>query len=194
MITVSVNIKPTKLECSRTKRGFVPIEKLLCARVHRRGKITHIFLSASDQLKDKFNTSSPSEDRARFAEPLAAFIEKMSSHAGSVTDPSAYEKQIAARLCPTMLPYEVGTQAAFDQADFNGRSLGEDVMDVMLTLAGNKPLADGVAPDRARIRGDFPYFGEPYRKAEQAGVIPVHHRADGGTGATGIAGHLHQHG
>ena len=134
--------------------------------------ITHIFLSASDQLKDKFNTSSPSEDRALFAQPIAAFIENMSSYAGSVTDPSAYGKQIAERLCPTMLPYEVGTQAAFDQADFNGRSLGEDVTDVMLTLAGNKPLDDGVAPDRARIRGDFPYFGEPYGKAEQAGVIP----------------------
>ena len=134
--------------------------------------VTHVFLSASDQLKDKFNTSPPSEDTALFAQPIADFIEKMSSYAGSVTDRAAYGKQIAARLCPTMLPYEVGTQAAFDQADFNGRALGEDVTDVMLTLAGNKPLDDGVAPDRARIRGDFPYFGEPYSKAEQAGVIP----------------------
>jgi hypothetical protein len=46
-------------------------------------------------------------------------------------------------------------------------------MDVMLTLASNKPLADGVAPDPARVRNDFPYYGDPYRKDEQVGVTPV---------------------
>jgi hypothetical protein len=51
--------------------------------------------------------------------------------------------------------------------------LGEDVMGVMLTLASNKPMADGVAPDRSRTRPDFPYFGEPYTKAEQEGMTPV---------------------
>jgi hypothetical protein len=71
------------------------------------------------------------------------------------------------------LPYRLGTDAAFDQAGFNGRPLGEDVMDVMLTLASNKPLADGAAPDRSRVRSEFPYFGEPFTKAEQAGVTPV---------------------
>ena len=46
-------------------------------------------------------------------------------------------------------------------------------MDVMLALATNNPLDDGLAPDRSRIRGDFPYFGDPYTKAEQAGIAPV---------------------
>jgi hypothetical protein len=35
-------------------------------------------------------------------------------------------------------------------------------MDVMLTLATNTPLSDGVAPDMSRMRDDFPYFGEPF--------------------------------
>jgi hypothetical protein len=72
-----------------------------------------------------------------------------------------------------MLPYELGTKAAFTVESFNGRPLGDDVMDVMLTLAANTPIADGATPDISRIRGEFPYFGAPYAKSEQVGVTPV---------------------
>jgi Domain of unknown function (DUF4331) len=135
--------------------------------------MTHIFLSAGDDLKDKFNASVPADDLALFAKPIAEFTKKMATYVQSVVNPSEYGKQVVARLCPAVLPYELGTPAAFDQAGFNGRAIGDDVMDVMLTLASNKPLADGVAPDRSRTRSEFPYFGEPYRKAEQSGATPV---------------------
>jgi hypothetical protein len=39
----------------------------------------------------------------------------------------------------------------------------------MLTLAANKPLVDGLAPDRGRIRKDFTYYGAPYTAEEQLG-------------------------
>jgi hypothetical protein len=52
---------------------------------------------------------------------------------------------MVSRLCPITLPYELGTAAAFDLAGFNGRPLGDDVMDVMLTLAPNRPLQDRAA-------------------------------------------------
>jgi hypothetical protein len=74
---------------------------------------------------------------------------------------------------PAVLPYELGTPAAFDFAGFNGRGLTDDVMDIILTLSSNKALADGVAPNKARVRTGFPYFGEPYSKDEQAGLIPA---------------------
>ncbi len=61
-----------------------------------------------------------------------------------------------------MLPYELDTPAAFDFAGFNGRALTDDVMDVILTLATNTALGDGVIPDKDRTRAEFPYFGEPY--------------------------------
>ena len=72
-----------------------------------------------------------------------------------------------------MLPYVIGTPASFDFASFNGRALGDDVMDVILTLASNTALGDGVVPDKARIRSEFPYFGEPYTRAEQVDVTPA---------------------
>jgi hypothetical protein len=57
-----------------------------------------------------------------------------------------------------------------------GGHWGDDVQDVMLTLASNRPLQDGAAPDRNRIRTKFPYFGEPYAKEEQKDVVPWHPR------------------
>jgi len=49
-------------------------------------------------------------------------------------------------------------------------------MDIVITLASNVPLADGVIPDRTRIRSDFPYFGAPFTAEEQAGITPVQMR------------------
>jgi hypothetical protein len=137
--------------------------------------VTHLFLNdPNDQdVKEQFNTSAPSEDVKRFSKPIGDFAEKMASYADSVADPVEYGRLIAARLCPNTLPYEIGTPAAFELASFNGRSLGDDVMDVMLSLAANKPLADGVAPDPARIRKEFPYYGEAYTAEEQVGVTPA---------------------
>ncbi len=137
--------------------------------------MTHLFLNdPSDQnVKEQFNASAPSEDVDRFSMLIGDFAEKMTMYAGSAADPAAYGKQIAARLCPNTLPYELGTSAAFELAAFNGRSLGDDVMDVMLSLAANKTLTDGVAPDSGRTREEFPYYGEPYTAGEQVGVTPV---------------------
>jgi hypothetical protein len=137
--------------------------------------MTHLFFNdpAAQDMKEQFNTSVPSEDMDRFSKPIAEFTEKMTTYAGSAADPSEYAKQIVSRLCPVTLPYELGTPAVFSQDGFNGRPLGDDVMDVMLTLASNRSISDGVAPDLTRIRKEFPYYGDPYTKDEQTGVTPV---------------------
>ena len=99
--------------------------------------VTHLFLDdPSDQeVKEQFNASVPSEDLKCFAKPIADFVEKMTTYAGSAADPAEYGKLIAARLCPNTLPYDLGTSAAFEVASFNGRALGDDALDAMLTLA-----------------------------------------------------------
>lgn len=109
----------------------------------------------------------------RFAKPIADFAEKMTTYADSAADPGEYGKLIAARLCPNTLPYGLGTSAAFEVASFNGRALGNDVLDVMLTLAANTPIVDGLAPDRGRIRKDLPSYGALYTAEEQVGVTPM---------------------
>ena len=92
---------------------------------------THIFLTdpSKPELIDKFNAAGPADDVANYAGVTAEFAENMSTYAGSVVNPSEYGKQVVARLLPSVLPYELGTEAAFDQAAFNGRQqLGDDVM------------------------------------------------------------------
>jgi hypothetical protein len=124
-------------------------------------------------MREEFNRAVPADDVSRFGAYVGGVAEKLSGLAGSATDPSAYGRQLAARLLPAVLPYELGTPAAFDAARFNGRGLTDDVMDVILTLITNTPLGDGVAPDPQRVRADFPYFGTPYSSAEQIGVVPA---------------------
>lgn len=139
--------------------------------------ITHLFLNDpnAQDVKEQFNTSIPSGDMAFFSEPIAEFIETMTQYAVSAVEPADYAKKVTSRLCPVLLPYELETTARFSREAFNGRPLGDDAMDVMLTLACNKPLSDGVAPDKSRIRNEFPYYGEPYTKEEQAQVTRIAH-------------------
>jgi hypothetical protein len=128
-----------------------------------------IFMPDSE-LKEQFNRATPSDDQAPFIAQVSQVAEKLTNLAGSAVNPAEYAKQLIARLFPTVLPYEIGTPAAFDLAGHNGRTLTDDVMDVILTLATNTALSDGVVPDKGRTRDEFPYFGAPYSSTEQADV------------------------
>jgi hypothetical protein len=134
--------------------------------------VTHMFLSDA-QAKERFNASVPSDDLELFGKEVAEVAEKMTTYAGSAANPAEYGKQIAGRLCPDVLPYELGTPAVFEVGRFNGRPLGDDAMDVMLTLVANTKIDDGLVPERGRMRKDFPYYGAPYTAEEQAGVAPI---------------------
>ena len=131
--------------------------------------VTNIFMPEA-AMKEDFNRATPGEDAARFGPQIATVAQTLTSFAGSAVDPAAYGASLAARLCPVVLPYELDTPASFDLARFNGRALEDDVMDVILTLATNMPLADGVTPDPSRMSTDFPYYAAPFSVDEQRGL------------------------
>jgi hypothetical protein len=131
--------------------------------------VTHLFMP-DPNMRETYNRSVPTDDLTQFGGRIGEVIERMTALAGSTTHPAEYAGRVVARLCPTTLPYELDTAAGFDFAGFNGRGLTDDAMDVMLTLATNAPLDDGVAPDPSRCRNTFPYFGSAYTIAEQATV------------------------
>jgi hypothetical protein len=137
--------------------------------------ITHLYLSdpATSELVDQFHASTPSQDVESLGPAVAAFTARLSRHANPISDPVAYGSKIAARLCPVMLPYQVGTPATFDVSSFNGRPMNIDAYDVMLSIGANTPIADGVSPDITRIIGAFPYYGRPFSKEEQADLEPI---------------------
>jgi hypothetical protein len=134
--------------------------------------ITNIFMPEAG-MKEAFNRAGPSEDLSRFSPQLRKVLERLTTLAGSAVNPADYAERVIARLCPVTLPYELNSEARFDLARFNGRALADDVMDVILALATNTSLADGVAPDPGRVREVFPYFGEAFTTAEQADVEPA---------------------
>jgi hypothetical protein len=134
--------------------------------------LTHLFIPDL-AMRELFNRSVPSGDRKRFGPQIAQVAETCATLGHSSASPREYGQQVLDRLCPVMLPYHLGTPAAFDFTGFNGRALTDDVMDVILTLATNTALGDGAIPDADRTRGDFPYFGAPYTASEQAGVKPA---------------------
>ncbi len=129
--------------------------------------ITHFLLSdpSLHDASEKYNRAVPADEVVLFSKPIRDFVEKVTALAHSAADPSAYATQLLARLCPGVLPYELDTPASFSFAGFNGRGLGDDVMDVILTLVTNTALSDGVAPDTRLMRPEFPYFGEPHPTA-----------------------------
>ncbi|WP_428491223.1 DUF4331 family protein [Rhodopila sp.] len=134
--------------------------------------VTNLFMPEAD-MKERFNRSTPADDQSPFIAQVGLVAEKITTLSGSAANPSEYAKQMVGRLFPTMLPYELDTPAAFDFAGFNGRALTDDVMDVILTLASNAALEDGVAPDKSRTRDIFPYFGDPFTATDQQDVSPA---------------------
>jgi hypothetical protein len=137
--------------------------------------ISNVLIS-DETVRETYNRIGPADDREKIAPALAQYAERVSAVAASTPNPAQYGRQLADRLCPIVLPYQLGSQAAFDFAGFNGRALGDDVTDVIITLMSNVATADGVAPDRSRIRADFPYFGPAFTTQEQAGIIPAFRR------------------
>jgi hypothetical protein len=66
------------------------------------------------------------------------------------------------RLIPTILAYEVDTWAAFSDANFNGRTFTDNVVDARLSSMTNTTLGNDVPiPARPRRRAEFPYYSEP---------------------------------
>jgi len=78
---------------------------------------------------------------------------------GTVEDPKAYDETVAHRFFPNILPYEVGTPAAFGFAQGNGRSLTDNAADVMFSIAANTPVRLGIGKESvvSKPSTTFPY-------------------------------------
>jgi hypothetical protein len=135
--------------------------------------LTHLFMLEME-TREEYNRAVPAEDATRFSSRFSQIVENAARLAGATDDPAAYAKKVIARIIPTTLPYTLDSEAAFEIHNFNGRDLADDAMDVILSVMTNTALADGVAPDKSRIRAEFPYFGVPYKASEQIGISPAH--------------------
>ena len=104
-------------------------------------------------------TARPTDDASNDTDRVAAFVAAAVRRTG-VSDPDGYGRAVAARLLPDVLPYQVGTTAAFTFAGFNGRALADNAPEVMYGLVANSALPTGLeAASASETRQDkFPYI------------------------------------
>lgn len=121
-------------------------------------------------VREDFNRSVPADDLAKKSVPLSvASWKKLSSLAGTSPHPADYGKQLASRLLPAVLPYDLGTPAGFDLARFSGRGLTDDVMDMIPTLSSNTALRTGLSPTRLAFARNFTISANLIRKMSRRG-------------------------
>src|SRR6185437_10314084 len=100
----------------------------------------------------------PAGDRDRDEVRVSGMVAAAARITGTA-NPDAYGTLVARRLLPDLLPYRVGTAAAFSFAGFNGRSLADNAPEVMYGLVTNGAFPTRLrSSDAAETRQDeFPY-------------------------------------
>ena len=99
-----------------------------------------LFTQFNEDLGNRLNAGQPTDDFATYGPLVMKEIAGVVTAYGTAEDPQAYAERVAHRLFPNILPYEVGTPAAFGFVGWNGRSLTDNAPDVMFSLAANTPI------------------------------------------------------
>lgn len=119
-----------------------------------------IFWPDDVKFDNPANTRHPSEDEAAVGQQIAELIARAVRASGTNADPEGYGEAVSRRLFPDVLPYVVSTPASYGFADFNGRALGDNAPDAMLSLVTSTAVPSGLKPGvAARFRApEFPYL------------------------------------
>ena len=118
-----------------------------------------LFTQFNEDLGNRLNAGRPHDDFATYGEVVTKAIAGVVTANGTAEDPRAYAEKVAHRFFPNILPYEIGTSAAFGFADWNGRSLTDNAPDVMFSVAANAPIRLGIGKESVTSKPSrtFPY-------------------------------------
>jgi Domain of unknown function (DUF4331) len=118
-----------------------------------------IFWPGDTDFANPANARHPSEDMAAVGEQIAGRVSAAVAATGTSTDPRAYGRTVARELFPDVLPYLVGTPAAYSFAARNGRTPADNAPEAMMSLVANSAVPSGlkssVTQDQRADR--FPY-------------------------------------
>lgn len=122
-----------------------------------------LFTQYNEDLGDRLNAGVPSDDHATYGDLVVKEIAGIVAAYGTAADPTAYAETVARRIFPNILPYTVGTPAAFSFAGWNGRSLTDNAPDVMFSMAANAPIALGIGKESVTSKpvATFPFVPAP---------------------------------
>ncbi len=118
-----------------------------------------LFTQYNEDLGNRLNAGRPADDFATYGEVVGKAIAGVVAANGTSQDPQGYGTKVAHRFFPNVLPYEVGTRAAFGFAEWNGRSLTDNAPDVMFSIAANTPVGLGIGRESVTAKPStvFPY-------------------------------------
>ncbi len=118
-----------------------------------------LFTQFNEDLGNRLNAGTPSEDLATHGKTVAQAIAGVVAANGTAEDPLAYGEKVARRFCPNILPYSVGTPASFGFLEWNGRSQTDNAPDVMFSIAANAPVHLGIGKESVTSKPTktFPY-------------------------------------
>jgi hypothetical protein len=119
-----------------------------------------IFWPDDIQFTNPANTRHPAQDAADDGSHLAGQVAAVTAAAGTAGDPRGYGETVARELYPDVLPYVVGTSAAYGFAARNGRTLADNAPEVMLSLVTGTAVPSGLTPAvTSHVRASaFPYL------------------------------------
>jgi len=118
-----------------------------------------IFWPGDTDFSNPANTRHPSEDFAGAGKYLGDQVAAVVAAGGTSDDPEGYGQTVARNLFPDVLPYVVGTPAAYGFAARNGRTLADNAPEAMLSLVTGTAVPSGLKPAVARHQraSSFPY-------------------------------------
>jgi hypothetical protein len=118
-----------------------------------------LFTQYNEDLGNRLNAGRPADDFATYGPTVINAVAGVVAANGTAEDPRAYAETVAHRFFPNVLPYTVGTRAAFGFAEWNGRSLTDNAPDVMFSIAANTPVRLGIGKQSVTRKPSqtFPY-------------------------------------
>jgi Domain of unknown function (DUF4331) len=160
----------TNIRCWTTITGLEPDDEF--AQPSRWGMPLAAFVVAGGPGHfDEFNSAHPFDVTDHEREHAIEYITKITS----LTSPQMPNQKeyvdsvVDTYFIPVAMPYKIGTEAKYHMNGVNGRSLTDNVYDVIVTKMTNKPLKSGV--DTQAPREDFPYLNQPNLRTDIPAVI-----------------------
>ena len=80
-----------------------------------------VFTQCDEDLGNRLNAGRPADEFATYGAAVGKAIAGVVAANGTSEDPQGYGAKVAHRFFPNILPYEVGTPAAFGFVEWKGR-------------------------------------------------------------------------
>ena len=116
---------------------------------------SHAMLLDSEALKESHDRSRPTMQTEE-VNAVAARALRCTAITKSQKDPVAYSNEVVAKLVPDVIEYKPGSKASYAVALRNGRTLDDDGMGVILSLACGMPVDQAIQNPKL-YQASFPY-------------------------------------